>query len=474
MQNSHQHIGTISDKKRLKNKGIHTLCISTLMCSLALSSVNIALPELAYSLQTNFLDVQWVIIAFMFSLTCTLVIAGSLSDIYGRKKLFLIGILIFTLACSVAPLVQSLWALVVMRLGQGIGSGILLTSSMALAADIVSKNKLSSIIALLASVSAVGTGLGPIMGGVIIEYAGWQPVFLANIPLGIGLYIYASKYLPSNVPKAKKHFSDFTGACLLLITLLTYTLAITLTSQGFNLLNCLLLIISFVTLQLFLAHQKRSYTAMINVALINTPSFLLCMFSSFIVSIFVMASLVIGPFYLIYTLNLSAATAGLVMAVSPSVVASMSFILSQSLVYLSLRARVLSGLSILLLGALCMAHLKVEYGVVGYILCLTVTALGYALFLSANNTLAMQHANSKNRGAASGTLNLARNLGLLSGTSIMSRLFTVESQAVNFYTTQYQTIEASLHITYLVGAALLLIVIIVQLKYLFYKKSHSL
>jgi MFS family permease len=114
----------ISLKQESSTTGITiVLSLATLIASLAISSVNIILPELVSSLNTTFRHVQWVIIAYMLSLTSTLVVVGRLSDIFGRKRLFLMGLVIFSTSAGLGGFIQNLWLLVGMRVFQGIGGG---------------------------------------------------------------------------------------------------------------------------------------------------------------------------------------------------------------------------------------------------------------------------------------------------------------------------------------------------------------
>ncbi|MDN5419032.1 MAG: MFS transporter, partial [Acinetobacter sp.] len=142
-----------------------TLGLSILLASLGTSIVNIALPTLAEVFLLPFIQVQAVVIGYLISLTITVVIAGRLGDRYGCKSMLIVGLVIFSLAsllCSVAP---SLWILVAARSFQGIGAAFLMTLAMALTRQTVSKSQLGRAMGMLGTISALGTALGPVLGG---------------------------------------------------------------------------------------------------------------------------------------------------------------------------------------------------------------------------------------------------------------------------------------------------------------------
>ena len=116
--------------KRSNVGAVIALASATLISSLAISSVNIALPELVVSLNTTFNHVQWIVISYMAMLTATLVIAGRLSDTFGHRKLFLVGIALFTESAGLCGITQNLWQLVLLRAFQGSGAAILIVVNM--------------------------------------------------------------------------------------------------------------------------------------------------------------------------------------------------------------------------------------------------------------------------------------------------------------------------------------------------------
>lgn len=456
----------ISVKKESSTTGVTiVLSLATLIASLAISSVNIILPELVSSLNTIFSHVQWVIIAYMLSLTSALVVAGRLSDIFGCKRLFLMGLVIFSTSAGLGGFIQNLWLLVGMRVFQGIGGAILIAVTMAIVSDVFPKNRIASIMGLIGSMSAIGTGLGPVFSGLIVDSFNWQIIFLINIPVGILIYVLAKKHLPCDSQvKSKSPISvDYKGIFLLFSAILAYTLSIKLTGNGFDITNFVLCLFSVLFLLAFISVERNSLYPLIKLSIFEDRGLTLSLINNFVVSIVVMSSLVIGPFYLTIVFDFNTTQAGIAMAASPITVAITSFFIGRIAKLFDLRKIILIGLFILTLAAVCMTLLKVTYGLMGYLFCLITMGVGYATFLSTNNTLTMINTLPQTRGSISGILNLSRNLGLLTGASVMSTIFASVSDITDIATANTYKVEAGLHAVYQLAIVFLIAAITVQI-----------
>ena len=130
-------------------------------------------------------QVQWIVLAYLLAITTLIVSVGRLGDIVGRRRLLLAGIALFTAAsvlCGVAP---TLWLLIAARAAQGLGAAVMMALTMALVGETVPKARTGSAMGLLGTMSAIGTALGPSLGGVLIAGPGWRAIFLVNLPLGL-------------------------------------------------------------------------------------------------------------------------------------------------------------------------------------------------------------------------------------------------------------------------------------------------
>src|SRR6185369_8851475 len=148
----------------------------------------------------------------------------------GRRRLLLAGFILFTVASVLCGLAPTLWLLIAARAAQGLGAAVMMVLTMAFVGETVPKEKTGSAMGLLGTMSAIGTALGPSLGGVLIAGLSWRAIFLVNVPLGIFAFVLARRTLPVDrkMPKGDRAGFDHAGTLLLAMTLGAYALAVTL------------------------------------------------------------------------------------------------------------------------------------------------------------------------------------------------------------------------------------------------------
>jgi MFS family permease len=399
------------------------LALSMLMPSLDTSIANVALPSLQQAFGASFAAVQWIVLAYLLAITSLIVGAGRLGDLVGRKRLLLSGIGLFTaasVACGVAP---GLAWLVVARGLQGLGAAVMLALTLAMAGEAVPKARLGAAMGLLGTMSAVGTTLGPALGGMMIAGLGWRSIFLVNLPLGLLNLWLAWKTLPADGPVASGAKFDALGAALLALTLVAYALA--MTGGGWPMLG-----VAGVGGVLFALSQRWSRAPLLNLAMLGQSGPGLMM--SALVSTVMMATLVVGPFYLSRSLGLDPALVGLAMAVGPLVAALTGAPAGRLADRFGAGRIVLVGLSGMAAGLLALANLPVSLGPAGYVAAIAAVTASYALFQAANNVGVMRDVAADRRGVVSGMLSLSRNLGLITGASAMGAVFAAAGLQATF------------------------------------------
>ena len=235
------------------------LSLSMLLSSLGTSIANVGLPTLARAFDASFQQVQWIVLAYLLAITTLIVSVGRLSDIAGRRRLLLIGTVLFTTASLLCGLAPTLPLLVAARVAQGLGAAVMMALSMAFVGETVPKEKTGSAMGLLGTMSAVGTALGPSLGGVLISGFGWPAIFFVNVPLGCLALILARRYLPVDrrAPSAGQGGFDKLGTLLLVLTLAAYALAMTIGRGHFSQLNMALLLAAAVGACLFVLPRPR-------------------------------------------------------------------------------------------------------------------------------------------------------------------------------------------------------------------------
>ncbi|GAB4063991.1 MFS transporter [Ancylobacter sonchi] len=349
-------------------RGITTaLALTMLLASLGTSIANIALPALSQAFSASLAESRWVVVAYLGGLTASTLIAGHLGDRYGPKHIHIVGLALFSVASLACGFASSLWFLIAARAFQGVGAAFLMTLSMALMRDNAGDAGIGRAMGLLGTVSALGTALGPSLGGILIAATGWRGIFLIQVPVAAFALILCLVVLPANVPGAGRSSRE-------LPPVLMGRLA---------------------------------------------P----CLSANLMVAAVMMATLVVGPFYLGPGLGLIDLQVGLVMSVGP-LISILCGIPSGRLVdAIGARRVVWLGLAMLTAGTLLLALLPEAIGVSGYILAIAILTPGYQLFQAANNTRALADTAADLRGAVSGLLGLSRNIGLIAGAYIMAAIF---------------------------------------------------
>lgn len=375
------------------------LALSALLASLGTSIANIALPALAQAFQAPFVEVQAVVVAYLATLTVSVVVAGRLGDRFGLKRVLMAGLALFaaaSLSCAVAP---DLRFLIGARAIQGMGAAILMTLSMALMRELASEARMGRAMGLLGTISALGTALGPSLGGLLLPLAGWRGIFWVQVPLAVLALLLTIFLLPADEHKVKA--------------------------------------------------RAPSLLAVLNHRLVPNLAV------NFIVAAVMMTTLVVGPFFLGMALGLHPGGVGLVMTVGPAI-SILGGVPAGKLVDGWGSGRVLMlGLGLLAVGAVLLAFLPEFAGVAGYVVAIAVLTPGYQLFQAANNTQVLADVARNARGTVSGLLSLSRNAGLIAGASLMGAVFAFGVGRADIASASASAISGGMRLTFLVAAGLL-------------------
>lgn len=434
-----------------------------LLSSLCISIANVALPTLTQAFDASFQEVQWIVLAYLLAITTLIVSVGRLGDITGRRRLLLAGLFLFTVAsvlCGVAP---TLWLLIAARAAQGLAAAIMMTLTMAFVGETVPKARTGSAMGLLGTMSAIGTALGPSLGGLLIAGAGWRAIFLVNVPLGLLAFCLAYRYLPADrrEPKTNRAGFDVVGTLLLALTLGAYALAMTIGRGSFGQLNLALFVAAVFAAGLFVLVEARVASPLIRLAAFGNTTLSASLATSALVATVMMATLVVGPFYLSRALGLDAAVVGIVMSVGPLVAALTGVPAGRIADRFGAGRMTVIGLIAIAAGCFILSVMPAISGIPGYIAPIAVITSGYALFQTANNTAVMSDIRPDQRGVISGLLNLSRNLGLITGASVMGAVFAFASEAIDIATARPDAVATGMRITFAVAAILIVVALAV-------------
>lgn len=439
------------------------LSLAVLLPALGTSIANVALPTLAESFGASFAQVQWIVVAFLLASTIAVVGAGRLGDTIGRRRLLLAGIVLFTAASALCAVAPTLWLLIAARALQGLGAAVMMALSMALVGQTVPRARTGGVMGLLGTMSAVGTALGPSLGGLLITGFGWRAIFLINLPLGALAFLLVRRQLPADgdAEGAGRAGFDRLGTLLLALTLGAYALAMTTGRGGFDLFNAALLLAAAVGAGLFVRAEAKAASPLIDVAMVRDPTLGAGLAASMLVATVLMATLVVGPFYLARALALDTVLVGAVMSAGPLAAALAGVPAGRMVDRFGGRRMAVGGLIGVGTGCCLLSVIPATLGVSGYVVPIVVTTASYALFQTANNTAVLAAVAPDRRGVVSGMLALSRNLGLITGASVMGAVFALASRTADMATADPDAVAGGMRITFALAAALIVLALVV-------------
>jgi EmrB/QacA subfamily drug resistance transporter len=288
------------------------VCIATFMLLLDITIVNVALPAIQRALKASFSDLQWVVDAYALALATCVLTMGALADLYGRKRLFIIGITLFTLASVACGLSNDALFLIIGRGVQGIGGAMMFATALALLSQEFHGKERGTAFGLWGATIGAAVAVGPLAGGMLTSWLSWRWIFLVNIPVGIvAVFLSARELHESSDPEHSRldppGLVTLTGGLLCLILAL-----IEGNKHGWTSGLILgLIVAAAILLGLFVATQLRSGTTMVDLALFRRPAFVGAQTTAFAISSSMFAMFLYLTLYLQNILGLSPLATGL-------------------------------------------------------------------------------------------------------------------------------------------------------------------
>lgn len=400
-----------------------TVLPMTFMTTLDSSIVNVALPTMAKELNTSMAGIEWVVTSYLIVICATILLFGKLGDILGKTRIFKFGIGVFTIGSLLCGLSNTLFMLILSRIVQAIGAGAAMATNQGIITETFPPNERGRALGMTGTAVALGTMVGPTLGGLIVSIAPWEYIFLINIPIGILVYIGVIKILPF-----KKKASDFTidvkGSILFMISITLLFTSINFgQSLGYtNMFIVISFIISLILFAIFIRVEKNSDNPMLDIKIFKNRLFSLSIFCGFTSFISIGAVNIILPFYYQDVLSLSPSSAGLMMTVSPiilAVVAPLSGYLSDKMGSEKISAL---GLSILSIGIISLVLFNVNTPLIVVGILVGLLSLGSGIFQSPNNSLIMSTVEKNELGIAGSINGLVRNLGTTTGIALSTSI----------------------------------------------------
>jgi EmrB/QacA subfamily drug resistance transporter len=374
-----------------------------------ISAVNVALPALQNDLQMDAVQLGWVATAYLLAMAVVLIPAGKLADIHGRKKVFGIGLSVYTFGSTAAVFVDSAAYFLFLRVIQGLGAALFVTTGMAILTSIFPPAKRGRAIGIYVAAVYVGLSVGPFVGGFLTQQFSWRSIFGLMLPLGLGSILITHGFLKGEWANADRQRLDVLGS-------LIYAGAIFALVYGATLLpsaaGCALIPIGLLALFLFYRRQQRSPYPVFEVSLFaENRTFTFSSLAALLNYSATFAVTFMMSLYLQYIKGMTPQAAGVILMAQPVVMAVFSPLFGHLSDRVEPRLLATGGMAITALGMTVFTQLNAKTAIYGIVSNLVLLGFGFALFSSPNMSAIMGSVAKKDYGIASGAVATMRLLG---------------------------------------------------------------
>lgn len=385
---------------------------------------NVALPTIAHQLQVSSSDSIWIVNAFQLVIIMTLLPGAAAGELFGFRRMYLLGMVLFTAGSLCCALSGSFATLVLSRMLQGVGAAMVMSVNGSLVRLIYPRRHLGKGVGLNATVVALASVAGPALSGLILSVASWPWLFAVNIPLGILAFCLGYKFLPGNPTRVEGRRYDVPSAVLnaLVFGLFFGCFEAFSHEVSWHWIVCGLAVLSVVGV-VFVRRQLRQAYPILPFDLLRIPVFSLSVLTSILSFSSQMLAMVALPFMFHLTFGMNAAETGMLMMAWPLVI-TVAGPLAGSLVN-RIHPGLLGGVGLLMMsmGCFLLSDVDASEGYGGLVARLMLCGFGFGLFQSPNNHLLLSSAPSYRSGGASGMQSTARLTGQTLGAALVALLF---------------------------------------------------
>jgi len=404
--------------------------------------VNIAIPSIMTDLGARFSEIEWVMNSYLLVFAVSLITMGRLGDIYGRRRLFLLGISVFTaasLACGLAP--SAGW-LIGFRAVQGLGGSMMMPATLSIISHVFPANERGTAMGIWGAVVGIATALGPTLGGLIVDGvsvqwlfggASWPFIFLINVPIGVAVIVLAVKIIPESTDPLSSRHIDFLGVAVLSAALFCLTFAL-IEGQKLGWTSPTILGLfagAAVGIGVFILVERRVREPLMQLSLFRSRTFSAANITGAILSFGMMGIFFLLPLFLQAIMGFSAVKAGLIMTpLSAMVVVGAPFSgwLSDRI---GSRWLIFCGMLLAAGGFMLMrTPMRLDTDWPSFVAPFMVTGLGIGLVMAPMTSAVMASAPPEKAGAASGVLSTMRQMGSVLGIAVMGAV--LQNRAVSY------------------------------------------
>jgi EmrB/QacA subfamily drug resistance transporter len=421
----------ISEEKSFKKSVLLVTTFAAFLAPFLGSAVNLALPSIGNDLHANAISMGWVISSYILSTAIFLMPFGRLGDIIGRKKVFSLGILLFTISTFLIIFSHSIISLIILRIFQGLSSALIFGTSLAIITSVFQPGERGRAMGINITSTYLGLSCGPVIGGLLTQYLGWRSIFAFLVPFGIISLILIHRKIKNEWAEAVGERFDWQGSLIYGIALASFMFGF---SQLPSSLGWICIGIAVFMAVVFLIFENKITNPVFDVRLIMRNR--VFAFSCIAALINYSATSAIGFFislYLQYLKGLDARTAGLIMISQPIVMTLISPVAGKLSDRRNPGVIASIGMGIIASGLILLCFIRESTPEYFIVLLLLLMGIGFGLFSSPNSNAIMSSVEKRYLGIASGVVGTMRMVGQMMSMGIAMMLISlyIGKQTIN-------------------------------------------
>jgi len=401
------------------------ICIGTFTSTLDNSIVNIALPTLGKTFNVDETISVWVYLAYMLTTAGLTITFGQTGDRWGRKRIYVYGLLISALGLGLNSIAQSMGMLITFRVVQAIGAGMMIAVGPAIITKVFPDSERGKAMGIYVGSVGAGLTIGPTLGGILVDTLGWQSIFYLRLPIVLIVAVLASKKLKEQKSVESHHSFDKWGATAFFLGMFALLLGLNQSGgRGWTSVFVLVCILTAaIVIPLFVIIERKVAQPLLDLKLFHSLSFSIANLSLLLSFITRIAGIFLMPFFLQDGLGYSAFKTGLVQITMPLAMLLVSPFAGRLSDKIGSRFLTSAGFSLIALSLFILSTMNANSSTLNSVFSMAIMGVGIGLFEPPNNSLIMGSAPSQKQGIASAMLGTARGLGLTIGLAISSSIF---------------------------------------------------
>ncbi len=438
----------------LQKKTLTMVLVNAFTTPLMLSAVNVALPSIATDLSMSAVMLSWVPMAYLMASAMFVLMFGRLADMFGRKRIFLVGTTCVIITSIIAALSVNGSMMIVARFLQGMSAAMLYATQVAIVSSVYPPPKRGRVIGLTVSMIYLGLTAGPMVGGYIIDQLGWRASFLIHIPLALTAIMIGLLYVKQDWLADTRGSMDIFGAAIYAIAIFFLCLSVSYipATTGY-----VLFVIALFSIAFFMLFERAHKHPILNVNLFFTNRvFTFSCLASLIIYTATFANVVQVSLYLQYLKALSATTAGFIMMCQPITMALFSPLAGRLSDKFEPRYMASVGVFISAIGLSLLAMLTVDSSIFYLIIALFLTGLGFGFFSSPNVNAIMSSVEKKQLGSANGVVATMRIVGQMTSMILVTLVFALLLGSAEIMPDNYADLEQAIRSIFTIAALLCL------------------